>query len=318
MISTDNFDIDYLYDFVIIIDMKDIKATKTKAKRDIGYKIFYISGIAIIAVVGILSNSYFAYQFFNSLFFSILLLVLIVAMLVVRSIQTYLRQTTLYGKIFILVYFNMFALAFTMQPFVSSRIWAIILFSSFIVALILLIILAFRYIKAPSNYCITPYEPIVAVLPLLTLLLFASRQNYISGQSMWLPVVIGGAILSICALLVFLKYFKDIEHFEKSKGELIMSCILLVLVCFALVFVSISTINYAFDSSPTSLTVQVSDKDIQAGTRQATSFYLKVKLDDEEIKIEVPVVVYHNTEIGDNIEIKLYNGALGYSYYIYE
>ena len=104
----------------------------------------------------------------------------------------------------------------------------------------------------------------------------------------------------------------------EKRSELILSCILLIIFCFSISFVTISTINYAFDKAPTPISVKVLDKNIQSGARQTTSFYVKVKIKEKEENIEVPVDVYHATDIGDYIELKLYNGALGYSYYIYE
>ena len=239
-------------------------------------------------------------------------------MFIVRSIKTFLRQTTCYGKIFTLTYFNLFALVFVVRPFVSNRLWVIMLFFSFIAAIILLIILAFKYIKMPYRYFITKYEPIVAMLPLLLLMLVASSQSYIGSQGMWVPGVIGRTILAICTLFIFLKYFKNIDYFLESRSELIMFCILFILLCLIISFVTITTINYAFDNVPTPVSVQIVDKNIQSGARQMTSFYLKVEIDEKEREIEVPVDVYHSKEIGDYIEIKLYNGALGYSYFIFE
>ena len=298
--------------------MKNKENVKTKSKSDIGYIIFYIISFLIVSVIGLFSTSFFAYEIFNSLFFNILFLVLVVAMFFVRSIQTFLRQTTRYGKIFTLVYFNLFALVFAVQPFVSNRLWIKILFFSFIVAIILLVVLAFKYIKAPNRYFITKYEPIVAMLPFLLLALLASRQSYTGSQGMWVPVVIGGIIFSIFTLFIFLKFFKNIDYFLENRSELIFSCILLIILCFSFSFITITTINYAFDKAPTPISVQVSDKNIQSGARQATSFYFEIMINEKEKSIEVPVDVYHSTEIGDYIEIKLYNGALGYSYYIYE
>ena len=291
---------------------------KTKYKRDIGYKIFYIAGFAILFVIGFFGNSFFAYEIFNSIFFNVLSVVLTVSMLFIRSIQIFLRQATQYGKIFVLVFYNLFALAVAFRRFVPDRTWTIILFFSVIVAIILLITQAFKYIKAPNEICITKYEPIIAMLPVLLLLLLALKQSYTSAQGMWIPVVIGGTILAALTLFVFLKFFKDIDYFVKSRSELIMACILLVILCFILSFMSVSAINYAFDSSSTTVSAQVLDKNVQSGARQVTSFYLEVKIDETEIKIRVPVEIYHSAEVGDNVEIKLYNGAFGYSYYIYE
>lgn len=289
----------------------------TKYKKDIGYKIFYIIGILIIGCIGFFGSSFFAYEFFDSLFFDILSAVLVALMLCVRSIQTFLRQTALYGKIFTLVYFNLFALVFAVLPFVSGRIWVILLSVSLIVALILLIILAFKYVKAPTDYHITRYEPIIAILMLLALLVVLSMLSYTGAQRMWIPVVIGGVVLSAAALSVFIKYFKDFEYFKQRKSELIASYILLILLCFGISYTGIATVNYAFDDSSTQLSVQVLDKKVRAGARQLTSFYFKIEIEDKETQLDVPANVYYSTEVGDYIEIKLYDGALGYSYYIY-
>ena len=60
------------------------------------------------------------------------------------------------------------------------------------------------------------------------------------------------------------------------------------------------------------------DKKIQSGARTVTSYYFQIKIDETETQLDVPADVFHSTEVGEYIEIKLYNGALGYSYYIYE
>ena len=290
----------------------------TKSKVDIGCRIFYIIGISIICCIGFFGSSFFAYDFFDSLFFDILGIVLISLMLCVRSIQTFLRQTTPYGKIFTLVYFNLFALSFSVRPFISARLWIISLFFSLVIATILLIILAFKYVKAPKNYFITIYEPAIALLMLLALMLNASMQSYTGAHGMWIPVVICGIILSISSLIVFIKYFKNIEYFKKRKGETISSYIMLIIACFIFSFTTIATVNYAFDDYSTVLSVEVLDKDVLSSTRGRTSFYFEIAIGETKTKIDVPADVYHTTEVGEYIEIKLYNGALGYSYYIYE
>lgn len=285
---------------------------------DIGCTIFYVVAASILFCIGFFGSSYFAYEFFNSAFFDILGMELIALMLFVRSVQTFLRQTALYGKVFTLTYFNMFALAFAVRPFISGRLCVILLFFSFIISIILLIILAFRYVDAPQSYCITKYEPIVAVLMLVVLLLVASWQSYTGAQGMWIPVVTGGIILSIFALVIFIRFFSQLDYFKQSKGETVAACLIIVALCFFLSFTTISTVNYAFDNSSTELNVQVLDKKIRSGAKQGTSYYLKVSIDEAEMQLDVPADVYHSTEVGEYIEIRLYDGALGYSYYIYE
>lgn len=298
--------------------MKANQKKKMSSKNTIGYDIFYGIAIAVIFVISFFGNSFFTYEFFNSLFFDILYLVLIIALCIVRSIQTFLRQTTRFGKIFALTYYSMFALVFSVRPFVSIRLWSVLLFFSSVAAIILLVILAFKYIKAPDRYFITKVEPAVAMLVPLFLLVLATRQNYVCAERMWIPIVIIGIILVPVVLGVFLKYFKDIEYFKKSKSELIFSILLLIIACFYISGVAVTTVNYGFDSAPTATNVEIVDKRIVSGAKQVTSFYLKVEIDGHETEIDVPVEVYHSKEIGDDVEIKLYKGALGYSYYIYE
>ena len=239
--------------------MKVAKKEKVKSKGNIGYNIFYAFALVIIVVIGLFSNSFFAYDFFNHLFFDILYLLLTIALLIVRSIQVYLRQTALYGKIFALVYFNMFALVFALRPFVTNRLWAILLFFGFLVAIVLLLILGFKHTKAPQNYFITRFEPIVGMLPLLLLLVLASIQSYVGAEGMWIPIVVAGLILAAIALCVFLKYFKNIEYFKKSKSEFVFSIILLVAACFYISWISVTTINYSFDRNPTAVSVEIVD-----------------------------------------------------------
>lgn len=299
--------------------MAKSKINKTKSKRNLWYNIFYIVAFAAIIVIGLFSNSFFAYEIFNSLFFNILYLVLTIALLVVRSIQTFLRQTALYGKIFTLSYYNMFAMVFAVRPFVSTRLWSVLLFLGFAIAVTLLLILAFKYTKDSRGYNITRFEPIIAVVPLLLLLMLAMMQSYVDAGKMWIPIVVAGVILSVVALVVFLKFFKDTSYFMSAhKSELVFSIILLFVACFYVTSTAVTTINYAFDHSPTAASFEIIDKRVQSGARQVTSFYLKIEIDGKEKEIDVPVDVYHSKEIGDSIEIWLYNGALGYSYYIYE
>ena len=254
------------------------KKEKIKSKGNLWYIIFYAVALTVIIVIGLFSNSFFAYEFFDSLFFDILYLILTIALLVVRSIQTFLRQTARYGKIFTLTYFNMFALVFAVRPFTTNRLWALWLFFSFVIAIVLLLILGFKYVKAPQNYVITRFEPAVAMLPLLLLLFVAMFQSYVGAGGMWIPIVITGVILAAAALGVFLKYFKNINYFKtEHKSEFVFAIILLVAACFYISGVTVTTINYGFDRNPTAVSVEIVDKRVQAGYRQVTSFYFKVR-----------------------------------------
>lgn len=300
-------------------DMVNEKKKKTRAQKDAVYKIFYSIGFSIVCCIGFLGSSIFTYDFFDSPFFDILSAALIASMFCVRSIQTFLRQTALYGKIFTLTYYNLFTLSFGVQPFISGRPWVMLLFFSFIAAIVLLIILAFKYFRAPNDYFITNFDPCFAGLMLVVLMLVSAMQSYVGGQGMWIPIVIFGIILSVCVLIIFIKYFKNLDYFKKNnKGELIAACAVLVVLSFCFSFTAIATVNYAFDDSPTTYSAQVLDKNIISGAKRVTSRYFEIKIEEAEVRLEVPVAVYHSTEVGEYIEIKLYDGALGYSYYIYE
>lgn len=299
--------------------MVNEKKKKTRAQKDAGYKIFYSIGFSIVCCIGFLGSSIFTYDFFDSPFFDILSAALIASMFCVRSIQTFLRQTALYGKIFTLTYYNLFTLSFGVQPFISGRPWVMLLFFSFIAAIVLLIILAFKYFRAPNDYYITNFDPCFAALMLVVLMLVSAMQSYVGGQGMWIPIVIFGIILSVCVLIIFIKYFKNLDYFKKNnKGELIAVYAVSVVLSFCVSFAMIATVNYAFDDSPTTFSVQVLDKNAISSGRTGTDYYFQIEIDETEVELKVPIAVYHSTEVGEYIEIKLYDGALGYSYYIYE
>lgn len=299
--------------------MVNEKKKKTRAQKDAGYKIFYSIGFSIVCCIGFLGSSIFTYDFFDSPFFDILSAALIASMFCVRSIQTFLRQTALYGKIFTLTYYNLFTMSFGVQPFISGRQWVMLLFFSFIAAIVLLIILVFKYFRAPNDYFITNFEPCFAGLMLAVLVLVSAMQSYVGGQGMWIPIVIFGIILSVCVLIIFIKYFKNLDYFKKNnKGELIAVYAVSVVLSFCVSFAMIATVNYAFDDSPTTFSVQVLDKNAISSGRTGTDYYFQIEIDETEVELKVPIAVYHSTEVGEYIEIKLYDGALGYSYYIYE
>lgn len=287
-------------------------------KRNWGYTVFYATAFAVLAVIGLCSNSFFAYKFFDNLFFDILYFVLIIAVFIVLSIQNLLKQPTRSGKIFMLTYFNIFSLTFALLPFVSTRVRAMLLFICFVVTFSMLIVLSFRHLKAPKNYVITKFCPISAAVPIILLLALNSNRVYVNEGKMWYLLLMAGAVLSAIALFVFLRYFKNIDYFKQRKGEFIAAIIGIIFVAVSVALAAVVSVNYALDGEPKIVSVEIFDKYIRAGGRQSTSFNFKVIIAGKEKTIEVPVDIYHAKEVGDKLEIKLYKGALGYSYYIYE
>ena len=292
---------------------------KLSNKKIWSYRIFYICAFTILTIIALFSNSFFAYKFFNSLFFDILYLVFTIAVFVVLSIQNYFKQTTIFGKSFSIIYFNLFSFIFAVRPFVNNRIWAILLFCGFFIGMVLLMVLAFKSRDGQDRYSFDKYCPIVAIVPALLLLMIAASQNYVGSQGMWMPIVFGGIIFAGISLFVFIKFFKSLDYFQKNhRSEFVFAVILIIVAAFMFSGMTVTSANYAFDDNPTIVQAEIIDKNIVNGARQPTTFNLKVNIEGKNKTIEVPVDVYHSKKIGDAIEINLYKGALGYGYYIYE
>ena len=78
-------------------------------------------------------------------------------------------------------------------------------------------------------------------------------------------------------------------------------------------------INYAFDTVyETKEYYEVVNKGKTHSSKGGTGYYIIVNIEDEEFRMKVEKVVYFEYEIGDNILLYKYNGALGYSYYEYQ
>ena len=63
---------------------------------------------------------------------------------------------------------------------------------------------------------------------------------------------------------------------------------------------------------------EVVNKGKTPSSKGGTGYYIIVNIEDEEFRMKVEKVVYFEYEIGDNILLYKYNGALGYSYYEYQ
>jgi hypothetical protein len=92
-----------------------------------------------------------------------------------------------------------------------------------------------------------------------------------------------------------------------------------LLVSFVVVWMTVSSMNVYLDTSyPTYEEYVIIDKDIRAGSRQATTYELEVKKDNTTFMIGVSEKTYYDYEINDIIQLSIYSGAFNEPYYIHE
>ena len=71
-------------------------------------------------------------------------------------------------------------------------------------------------------------------------------------------------------------------------------------------------------STPTYENFVIIDKDVDAGSRQITTYELKVQNGEVDFWLDVSEETYYNYEINDTITLSIYNGAFNEPYYIYD
>ncbi len=282
-------------------------------------KIFYIVSLVYIALVFILRSSFFAYDIFSSLGFLISVQVVAIIVCVVRTVETFRKQINIFGKVISIALPNSVALSILLMSFLDNRALDIVFFLCLIFHLVLLIILAFKRLKSKTVFVYTRFDVFLSLLPFFALLSTAMSQKYINDEWMFVPIVIIGVVLSGISIMVFfLKFAKNISYFKESKKETVAAPIVICIVAFCFALFSVFVINYSFDYNGIPTDVVVTNKEVSSGYLRPTIHKLLFYFEGQQHDIAVSSHTYFTTEIGDTVTINYYNGALGYSYFIYE
>jgi hypothetical protein len=131
---------------------------------------------------------------------------------------------------------------------------------------------------------------------------------------MWVSIIVS-IIVFIPCLIYAIRYFMPYRDWENLIGLPLGA----LLCSFAFVWLTVSSMNVYLDTSaPTYEEYIIMDKDIRAGSRQATTYEFEVKKDDTTFTIGVSETTYYSHEINDTIKLSIYSGAFNEPYYIHE
>ena len=290
--------------------------TRKKGWRPSGWTVFYLiaGGAALLSMIAMIFAEGGWYTFFYVLFWG-----LAGILLAGRGIQVFRRQTAPFAKFAAAALFGLTGIALLLIPLLPPRANALLLFLTVLPSAALLIAAGVGQIRDPGRFHFTRFESVLPVLLLLCAMIFLLRLTFLGGQNLWIPVVIGGLILSaaaVCVLLILADRL-PIEDLA-STGERVACCLLAVMGSFLFVFAAVGVFNYALDKDPTPLTVEITDKSISGGGRAPTLYLLTVALDDGEQNVPVPKELWNEKEIGGCLTVQLYPGALGYAYCVWE
>ena len=138
--------------------------------------------------------------------------------------------------------------------------------------------------------------------------------NEFTSPFMWVAIIVS-IIVFIPCLIYVIRYYKRYGVWEKHIALPFSA----LLISFVFVWLTVSSMNVYLDTSaPTYEEYIIMDKDIRAGSRQATTYELEVKKDDTTFTIGVSETTYYSHEINDTIKLSIYSGAFNEPYYIHE
>ncbi|MBQ8402889.1 MAG: hypothetical protein IJX55_00495 [Clostridia bacterium] len=144
------------------------------------------------------------------------------------------------------------------------------------------------------------------------LMVLLSLNTYITTDmsTLFLIAVIILAMI-ISAVILYLFIWREHMGMPKKIGY---SLGVLFLV-FLLTFYYAENLNYAFDfSAPQEYRTVVSEKDYSSN-RGGTNYYLTVYVNGKMVDLRVQGRVYDEYEVGDFVNVSIYEGAFGMTYY---
>ena len=300
--------------------MKKGKRRKNRITSDYIFLALYVVEFLGGAVIGFLSNSFFAYEAFNSLWSDVLYLVFLSSLFVTAFVHEMCasRKTSdviLNSVVFIL------GLVIMCLLFIFDGVFAL---CALVFSAIMFIVIGCRYaLLWRQDETIEPdAKRIVAVTSFLLFAMVRQVSVEYVDNKIWALSLIPTGILFVAAIIViFLLVRKIWTKIYSSTASRIGNGICAVLILFFLIYfysvTAIGTANCIFDDEPTALECVVLEKNVVSGTHTVTQFEVKIEIDSKERWINVPVTEYHNIEEGDIIVIDYYKGALNLPYYTY-
>lgn len=287
------------------------------------FTVIYLIGFLGMGIIGLLSNSFFAYEIFNSLWADILYLALMSMLFITAFVQEIIASRAvadviinvaifIVGLLFIILYL-VWADIFVLGMVVLSAIMAVVLSCR--------CILTVRKNPQSKKFPVD-FKQVIAVG---CLILFALRQqmnikSVDDGYIAWslIPAAVLCVVGAVAVFVLLRPVWKELYPTKvKRVCTAIAAVISIFFMAFIYSFISIDIINWAFDGEPQKIEYVVLDKNVRSGARTPTQFEVKVIIDGKEKWIPVPVTDYHEITEGDKIIINYHTGALHFAYYSY-
>ncbi len=134
-----------------------------------------------------------------------------------------------------------------------------------------------------------------------------------TGIPFFLPLIIISIVSLVVALFFYLKFNKNTNFIR-----IVLSSIFIAFLFSVFSFISLKSVNYAFDfSSPTAEVFTITDKK-EVFNYRAEEKELHVQSGDKKLILAVTDYEFEIVSIGDEITIYFYDGALGENYYVFQ
>ena len=294
---------------------------KIQWKNKYIFIILYAIGFLGVGIIGFFSTSYFAYEEFNSLAADVLYLVFLSLLLVTALVQDLIYRKSITDKIISIFTFGGGLAIFILLIIFGGvlNLIAVVYSAALFVVFACRLVLIMRNGEKPDKW-------IKELLCIAFLILFPTarliRVEFVSEIYMlWglIPAVAISAVLIPIGFVLLHKVWRQFYPKESSSvGNAICVCVLVFFASFFYSFVTIGTVNYVFDNSPTPTEYVILEKRINSGgLHSPTEFEVKVEIDGEEKWIDLPVTDYHTIAEGDTVIVDYYKGALGFGFYEY-
>ena len=148
------------------------------------------------------------------------------------------------------------------------------------------------------------------------------KRSYLNDDMIYWTFLPATVLLAIAGVVVFILRrveFKDAYPITKMSIINILGIGLIIyFVCFVSSLILIDTVNGLFSNVPETLQCEVIEKKIYStGTKGEMRFWVKVNINDEAVKIDVPVTDYYELQKGDIVYILFYDGFFKFAFYEY-
>lgn len=300
-----------------------VKKSKSKKCKKPYRKIFtalYITGFVGAGLIGLLSNSFFAYDIFNGLWADVLYALFISLLYVTAFAQEVCishRPKCITANFFI---FIVSLFLFLLMLYFGGVFIVIALFYSAAMACFVAVQYVFKLRSGKAFKVNVKY-----IICICSLLLFAMinlllvefvNETYMAWS--FIPAAVFSCVACLTAYFILKSVWKTLfETKLKRITYSVFTALCIFFVAYMYTFAAVGMINCVFDGQPVKTEYEVLDKHIQSGARQITQFELKIEIDGEYKWIDVPVTDYHNISVGEVIIVDYFDGALGFPYWKY-